>query len=75
MFEKIVEIIGNYSDVPSAELSLETNMLTDLGMQSIDFIDMICDFEEEFGQEVPERDFRKLTTIGSIINYIEEKQR
>ena len=75
MFEEVVEIICKYTDVPKEELTPDTNMLTDLGMQSIDFIDMICDFEEAFENEVPERDFRKLTTIGSIINYIEEKQK
>ncbi|MDR1753914.1 MAG: acyl carrier protein [Eubacterium sp.] len=73
MFEKVVEIISNYTDVPKKEITENTNMLTDLGLQSIDFIDMICDFEEEFGKVVPERDFRKLTTVRKIIDYIEGK--
>jgi len=75
MFEKVIKIISNYTNVPKEELTLDTNLLTDLGMQSIDFIDMICDFEEAFDYEVPERDFRKLVTVNNIVNYIEEKQK
>ena len=74
MLETIKNIIGNYTETPMEEITLETNLLTDLGMQSIDFVDMICDFEEEFDYQVPERDFRKLTTVKSIIEYIESKK-
>jgi len=75
MFEKVREIILNYADVPAESVTPETNLLKDLGLQSIDFIDMVCDFEEAFGYEVPERDFRKLVTVKNIIDYIEEKQK
>ena len=73
MFEKVVEIICKYTDKPADEIKGDTNLLTDLGLQSIDFVDMICDFEEEFDYEVPERDFRKLVTVDGIVNYIQEK--
>lgn len=74
MFEKVVNIIADYTDVPVDKIHEETNVLTDLGLTSIDFMDMICDFEDEFEYEVPERDFRKLVTVKNIINYIEENQ-
>lgn len=74
MFDKIVEIISEYTEVPKEKITMETNLLSDLGLESIDFVDMICDFEEEFGHEVPERDFRKLVTVSNIMNYIEENQ-
>jgi acyl carrier protein len=70
MFDKVVDIICKYTEVPKEEITLETNMLNDLGLASIDFIDMICDFEEEFEREVPERDFRKLTTVQKIVEYV-----
>jgi len=72
--QRVREIILNYADVPAESITLETNVLKDLGLQSIDFIDMVCDFEEAFGREVPERDFRKLVTVKNIIDYIEEKK-
>ena len=74
MFEKVVEIICNYTDKSPDEIKGDTNLLTDLGLQSIDFVDMICDFEEEFDYEVPERDFRRLVTVDSIVIYIQEKE-
>lgn len=74
MFDRVTGIIVNYVDVPRESITLQTNLLKDLGLQSIDFIDMVCDFEEAFGYEVPERDFRRLVTVKNIIDYIEEKQ-
>ncbi|MCL2086504.1 MAG: phosphopantetheine-binding protein [Oscillospiraceae bacterium] len=74
MFEKVVNIISAYTELPKEQITEDTNMLTDLGLQSIDFIDMICDFEEEFEKVVPERDFRKLTTVKKIIEYIENSE-
>jgi len=71
MFDKVGNIIVKYTDVPKEDITPETNMLNDLGLASIDFIDMICDFEEEFEREVPERDFRRLTTVRKIVDYIE----
>lgn len=73
IFDKVAEIISGYTDVSKDEITVDTNVLTDLGLVSIDFIDMICDFEEAFGYVVPERDFRKLVTVKNIITYIEEK--
>ena len=74
MLEKITEIISKYTSVPKEQITAETNMVSDLGLESIDFVDMICDFEEAFGKEVPERDFRKLTTVAKIVEYIEEHE-
>lgn len=71
-FERVVGIISGYTEVEQDKIHEDTNVLTDLGLTSIDFIDMICDFEEEFEYEVPERDFRKLSTVKNIISYIEE---
>jgi len=75
IFEQVRDIILNYADVPKEDITPETNVLKDLGLQSIDFVDMVCDFEEAFDSEVPERDFKKLTTVRSIMDYITEKQK
>lgn len=74
MVEKVTEIISKYTDVPKEKITADTNMVSDLGLASIDFVDMICDFEDAFGKEVPERDFRKLTTVAKIVEYIEEHE-
>ncbi|MCL2077562.1 MAG: acyl carrier protein [Oscillospiraceae bacterium] len=72
MLEKVIDIICRNVDIPREKITGDTNLLTDLGLQSIDFIDMVCDFEETFDVEVPERDLRKLVTVKSIVSYIED---
>ncbi|MCL2054521.1 MAG: phosphopantetheine-binding protein [Oscillospiraceae bacterium] len=74
MFDKVTEIISRYTDVNVSEMSESTNLLSDLRLESMDFIDIVCDFEEEFDCEIPERDFRKLVTIKNIISYFQPKQ-
>ena len=70
MIEKIIDIISGYTDIPKNKITAETNLLTDLGLESMDFADIVCDFEDEFKRKVPDRDFRKLVTVKNIAAYI-----
>ena len=72
MFEDIVDILCNYTEISREQITLETNVMTDLGLASMDFMEVICDFEEKFAYEVPERDFGKLVILKDIVSYIEE---
>jgi acyl carrier protein len=69
MNEKIIAIIAKYSGTPEAEINEGTSLLADLRMESMSFIDMICEFESLFKREIPERDFRKFITVKKIIAY------
>ena len=71
MFEEITDILCKYTKVPREQITARTNVMTDLGLASMDFMEMICDFEEKFEYEVPERDFGKLVIIGDIVAYLE----
>ena len=51
---------------PSAEFS------KDLGADSLDTVELIMEFEKEFGISIPDEDAEKITTVGDAINYIEE---
>ena len=72
MFEELVDILCKYTKVPREEITPETNVMTDLGLTSMDFMEMVCDFEEKFEYEVPERDFGKLVMLKDVVAYIEE---
>jgi acyl carrier protein len=73
MFERVVELISKFTEVPKEKITPETNIIKDLGLASMDFTDLICDFEEEFQTEVPERDLRKIVKVRDIVSYIEKK--
>jgi acyl carrier protein len=72
--EKIIGLVSKYSGTPATEISENTNLLHDLRMESMSFIDMVCEFEDTFGFKIPERDFRKFITIKKIVAYVESKQ-
>ncbi|MCL2035839.1 MAG: phosphopantetheine-binding protein [Oscillospiraceae bacterium] len=69
MLDKIIPLISKYSGVPADEINENTNLLSDLKMESMNFIDMVCEFEETFSRKIPERDFRKFITVKKIAAY------
>jgi acyl carrier protein len=73
MFNDIVDILCRYSGVPQEQITPEINVMTDLGLTSMDFMEMICDLEEKYEFEVPECDFRKLVILKDIVAYLDAK--
>ena len=69
MLEK--EITAEALGVDVESLTPETSFKEDLGADSLDLFEMVMTFEEEFGQEIPTDDLEKLTTIGSVVEYLE----
>lgn len=71
MLEKVKEITAEALGVDVESLTPETSFKEDLGADSLDLFEMVMTFEEEFGQEIPTDDLEKLTTIGSVVEYLE----
>ncbi len=72
MLEKVKEITAEALGVDVESLTPETSFKEDLGADSLDLFEMVMTFEEEFGQEIPTDDLEKLTTIGSVVEYLED---
>ena len=53
------------------EITPETELLTDLGINSLELVELVCTFEMEFGLVVPEKDLRKFTKVKDIMEYLE----
>ena len=51
----------------------EASFIEDLGADSLDTVELVMAFEEEFGAEIPDEDAEKLTTVGAVINYLKDK--
>ena len=71
--EKITEIIVEQLGVKSEEVVPEASFVDDLGADSLDTVELVMAFEEEFGAEIPDEDAEKLQTVGDAIKYVEEK--
>ncbi|MDA0349178.1 MAG: acyl carrier protein [Verrucomicrobia bacterium] len=75
--ERVIEIIVNQLNVNEEQVTPEASFLDDLGADSLDTVELIMAFEEEFKEEIdgeiPESDAEKLQTVGNVIAYIKEK--
>lgn len=75
--QRVKEIIVNQLNVNEEQITPEASFLDDLGADSLDTVELIMAFEEEFKDEIkgeiPEADAEKLQTVGEVISYIEEK--
>ena len=70
---KVVEIIVDKLGVKEAEVTPEASFTGHLGADSLDSVELIMAFEEEFGAAIPEEDAEKLTTVGKVIDYLTSK--
>ncbi len=72
---KIREIIVNELGVEPEKVTPDASFVEDLGADSLDTVELVMAFEEEFGIEIPDEDAEKIQTVGDAIKYIKEKQK
>ncbi len=70
---KVRDIIVEELDVEAAEVVPSASYIDDLGADSLDTVELIMKFEEEFDIEIPDEDAGKLKTVGESIDYLKEK--
>ncbi|RBP41132.1 acyl carrier protein [Garciella nitratireducens DSM 15102] len=71
IFEKVKEIIVEQLDVESEDVVLEASFIDDLQADSLDVVEMIMAFEEEFDLEIPDEDAEKIKTVKDVVEYLE----
>jgi acyl carrier protein len=71
--EKVREIIINELGVEPEKVTTEASFVEDLGADSLDTVELVMAFEEEFGIEIPDEDAESLQTVGDAIRYLREK--
>jgi acyl carrier protein len=71
--EKVREIIINELGVEPEKVTAEASFVEDLGADSLDTVELVMAFEEEFGIEIPDEDAESLQTVGDAIRYLKEK--
>ncbi len=72
--QKVKDIIINELGVDAEKVTPEASFVEDLGADSLDTVELVMAFEEEFGMEIPDEDAEKLQTVGDAINYITTHQ-
>lgn len=73
MEEKVKEIISKQLGVSASEVTPEASFVEDLGADSLDTVELVMAFEEEFKIEIPDEDAEKIQKVQDAINYIKTK--
>lgn len=71
--EKVVQIIVNKLGLDEEQVTPEAHIINDLGADSIETVELIMEFEDKFGIEIPDDDGENIATVGDAIKYLEEK--
>ena len=74
MLEQIIEIISRQLSRETDEITPETNIMEDLGADSLDIVELLMEVEENFGVTVPDEDVPTLKTVKDIVDYVESRQ-
>jgi acyl carrier protein len=67
---KVVEIVSEQMGVDKAEISRETSFINDLNADSLDTVELVMEFEDEFDMSIPDEEAEKIQTVGAAIDYI-----
>ena len=71
--EKIKKIIAEQLGVEEEDITPDSSFVEDLGADSLDTVELVMAFEEEFGIEIPDEDAEKILTVQNVVDYIKEK--
>ena len=67
---KVFEIVSEQMGVDKAEIKIETSFINDLNADSLDTVELVMEFEDEFDMSIPDEEAEKIQTVGAAIDYI-----
>ena len=70
---EIIAFISEYYGISASEIRPDSNLVTDLGLQSFSLIEMCCELEEQYNIEIPEEQLSELLTVSDLADYVEKK--
>ncbi len=74
MLEQLAEIITNYIDIDPSEIKPDSSLRGDIGMSSLDMINMAVEIEDTFGISLPNNDIINISTVEELMKYIEDNK-
>ena len=70
--DRVIEIVSEQMGVSKDQVNKETSFVNDLGADSLDTVELVMEFEEEFDITIPDEEAEKIQTVGQAIDYIEQ---
>ncbi len=69
--ERVTDIVAEQMGQDKAQITRETSFVNDLGADSLDTVELVMEFEDEFDISIPDEDAEKIQTVGQAIDYVE----
>ena len=74
IFEKVKNALAQQFELDPESITADTNLIDDLGAESLDVVELIMSLEDEFGIAISDEDAAQLYTVGRIVDYLEKLQ-
>ena len=71
VLDKVVDIVWNQLTLYKEDVNAESEFVEDLGADSLDTVELVMAFEGEFGEEIPDEEAEKITTVQSAVDWIQ----
>ena len=74
-FKRIAKVVSGQLSIGESEVTEEASFTADLGADSLDTVELVMAFEDEFGVEIPDDEAEKITTVAAAVDYVVEKSK
>jgi len=74
MFEKVKEIISEQLGINADDITPESSFIDDLGADSLDIVELLMAFSDEFDVEISDEDAENITTVNDVLEYLKENE-
>lgn len=71
--DKVFSIVSEQMGINKAEITRETSFVNDLNADSLDIVELVMEFEDNFEMSIPDEDAEKIKTVGQVVDYIAQK--
>ena len=70
MKEEVIKIIASVAEVPEESINLNTNLISDLDLESLDLVTLVSEIENKYELEIPDKEIKKIQTVEDIVNFL-----
>ena len=68
--KKVIKIISDQMGVDESEITREVSFINDLSADSLDIVELVMEFEDEFDMSIPDEEAEKIQTVGAAVDYV-----
>ena len=74
MLQEIIDVLAQYTDVPSEQINETSNLVDDLELNSFDVMTIVSDFEDQYGIHIPDEQIMEFRTVADIEEFLEKNK-